>query len=131
VAERVHALGLRFGLWVDLGEAAPDAPILRRQPELAARLRGTGRLAQGYQGAHLLCLHVAGEQVTEEQLRLIDTYQLDWLKFDQPQIAPCVDPRHGHGTSPETGGYANILALYRVLDRLRRERPGGGARELL
>jgi len=124
VAERVHALGLRFGLWVDLGEAAPDAPILRQQPALAAQLRGTGKLAQGYQGAHLLCLHVAGERVAEELLRLIDTYQLDWLKFDQPQIAPCVDPRHGHGTSPETGGYANILALYRVLDHLRRERPG-------
>lgn len=122
VAERGHALGLRFGLWVDLGEAASDAPILRSRPEFVAR-HGTNKPALGYQGAILLCLHVAGEYVAEELLRLIDAYQLDWLKFDQPQIAPCVDPRHGHGTSPETGGYANVLALYRVLDRVRSERP--------
>jgi len=121
LADYVHSLGMKFGLWVDLGEAAPTAPILREHPEYLAR--AVGKAAQGYLGAKLLCLHVAGDWVASELIRLIDTYRLDWLKFDQPQIAPCVDPRHGHGTSPEAGGYANVLALYRVLDRVRRERP--------
>lgn len=121
LADYVHSLGMKFGLWVDLGEAAPSAPILRDHPEYLART--VGKAAQGYLGARLLCLHAAGEWVASELIRLIDTYRLDWLKFDQPQIAPCVDPQHGHGTSPEAGGYANVLALYRVLDRVRRERP--------
>jgi hypothetical protein len=50
-------------------------------------------------------------------------YRLDWLKFDQPMVAACRSPSHGHDSSVRGSLQANNQAFYDILADLRQEFP--------
>ena len=107
---------MRFGLWVAFGVAdrdsrlCPQPDFVARQPEPA----GTG-----IDGSIPLCLTRARGWLAGELPRIVRDYGLDWLKFDQPMIAACLDPGHGHDTSVRGSLQANTQALYDILRGLR------------
>ncbi len=122
LSRRARELGLKFGLWLDFGEAHANSLLLREHPEFLAHQ--PGEPLRGIDGQLPLCLHAAKEWLKAELVRIVRDYEVDWLKFDQPLIVPCTNPTHGHDTSVSGSLYANTQALYNILAHLRATYPG-------
>ncbi len=130
LVERVRALGMQFGLWVEPEMINLDSDLYRAHPDwLLAdprRLPGPSR--------HQYVLDLARPEVSEYLFdhldRLVKRYRIDFLKWDHNRdpIVPVHDGRRGV--------HAQTLAGYALLDRLRAANPGleiescasGGAR---
>ena len=121
LADAVHEKGMRFGLWVAFGVAARDSRLLRLRPDLLARQPAPART--GIDGSLPLCLTRARPWLEAELPRIVRDYRLDWLKFDQPMIAACLDPGHGHDPSVRGSLQANTQAFYDVLRGVRDRLP--------
>lgn len=129
--DRVHALGMDFGLWVEPESVNPDSDLYRAHPDWIHKLDGREPLTQRNQ--YLLDFGKPEvEQFALDMLRgLLNTYAIRYLKWDMNRamtdvcesLTPFARERH-------------VLALYRILDALEKEFPdvdieacsGGGAR---
>lgn len=129
--DRVHALGMDFGLWVEPESVNPDSDLYRAHPDWIHRLDGREPLTQRNQ--YLLDFGKPEvERFALDMLRgLLNTYAIRYLKWDMNRamtdvcesLTPFARERH-------------VLALYRILDALEKEFPdvdieacsGGGAR---
>lgn len=129
--DRVHALGMDFGLWVEPESVNPDSDLYRTHPDWIHRLDGREPLTQRNQ--YLLDFGKPEvERFALDMLRgLLNTYAIRYLKWDMNRamtdvcesLTPFARERH-------------VLALYRILDALEKEFPdvdieacsGGGAR---
>ncbi|KQO08616.1 alpha-galactosidase [Agreia sp. Leaf244] len=110
--ERVHALDMDFGLWVEPEMVSLDSDVFRAHPDWVLSA-GNAELPQPWRHQQALDLsnpeafaHVHG------QLRaLLDEYPIAYLKWDQNRDL--------------LGGSAHrqTLACYRLMDELRREFP--------
>jgi alpha-galactosidase len=121
LADEVHRLGMRFGLWVAFGVADPDSALARRHPEFIAEQPEPA--GHGIDGSLALCLAKAQPWIDAELDRIVRDYRLDWLKFDQPMIAACLARDHGHPSRVRGSLYANNVAFYAIVDRLRQRWP--------
>ena len=130
LAERVAALGMQFGLWVEPEMINPDSELYRAHPEWV--LADPDRLPPIVR--HQLVLDVARPEVADYLFdhldRLVKTRGIAFLKWDHNRDA--VIPVH----DGRPGVHAQTLAVYALLDRLRAANPGleiescasGGAR---
>jgi len=119
IAERAHALGMKFGVHVAIAQMAPDAPAAIAHPDWLA-FGG-----DDYYGAGAICL---GHQPCQEWLidslvRLIDEEQLDYIIQDGEDVVKrCLRGDHTH--APGDSNYANSTAgLDRVILAVRRAHP--------
>jgi alpha-galactosidase len=132
-ADQVHALGMKFGLWIEPERVALSTVGLEglaREEWLATQdgSYGDSRSAQ-------LCLASAGRQwVFDRIVALVDKVRPDYLKWDNNFWLNCNRSGHDHG--PEDGNFAHVVALYGLLADLRQRYPnmlienvsGGGNR---
>ncbi|MFI5613888.1 alpha-galactosidase [Amycolatopsis sp. NPDC051903] len=118
LVERVHALGMEFGLWVEPEMVNLDSDLAREHPSWVlgpAELGGSARnqyalnLARPEAYAYLLASLDA----------LVGEYGVDYLKWDHNrELHEAVDRVTGRA-----GTRAQTLALYRLLDELRERHP--------
>ncbi|MFB2585178.1 alpha-galactosidase [Herbiconiux liukaitaii] len=112
LVDRVHALGMDFGLWVEPEMVSLDSQVARAHPEWV--LSGGDRLPLPWRHQHVLDLanaeafaHVLGQLDA-----LLDEYPIAYLKWDQNR-----DLLGG-------SAHAQTLACYRLMDELRARHPG-------
>lgn len=122
IVEHVRALGMRFGLWVEPEMVNLDSDLAREHPEwLLAR---EGRLPPTARNQHVL--DVANPDVFDHLLSRLDAlvseYELAYLKWDHNR--DLVDAAHLADAARVPGVHAQTLAVYRLLDELRRRHPG-------
>ena len=128
---RVHSLGMDFGLWVEPESVNPDSDLFRAHPDWIIRLRDREPLQLRNQ--YLLDLgRPEVERFVLDTLRgLMDRYRVDYFKWDMNRpITDCCED-----LAPMTRE-RQLLAVYRILEALRREYPaldieacsGGGGR---
>lgn len=97
-------MGLGFGLWMEPERIGPQAPILKQHPEWF-RPAGNGSYYANLRQAD------AFKYIKSEISRLIDTYQLAWLKLDF---------NFDLGIDPEGSEFSWYYdAWYRLLDELK------------
>ena len=132
LVDRVHELGMEFGLWVEPEMVNLDSDLARRHPDwLLQTEHGPGPASR-----HQHVLDLAHPEVHaylfERLTALVEEYDVAYLKWDHNR--PLVEA--GHVTTGRPGVHAHTLATYRLLDELRAHRPGleiescsaGGAR---
>ncbi|MGU3568271.1 alpha-galactosidase [Paenibacillus sp. A51L] len=117
LSDRIHGLGLKFGLWCEIEAAGKLSSLGERSPAFVARRDGE---PLGY-----VCFGnpEAREWAFQTLDRLIADYGCDWVKLDfnlDPQ-AGCNCTDHGHG--PGDGLYEHYTGYYSVLDRIRERYP--------
>ena len=132
LVDHVTGLGLQFGLWVEPEMVNPDSDLAREHPEwiLAAgnRMPPTARHQQGLN----LGIPAAYDYLLERLDSLLTEYDISYLKWDHNR--DFVDG--GNQLTGRAGIHEQTLAVYRLLDELRRRHPGleiescssGGAR---
>ncbi|MFD9324277.1 alpha-galactosidase [Streptomyces sp. NPDC060065] len=122
LAEDVHALGMRFGIWVEPEMVNPDSELYRAHPDWVQFQQGRTRTEYRNQ----LVLNLARPDVQEylwEQLDgLLSSAPIDYVKWD---FNRCFTDAGWPGERyPQKLWVAHVEALYGLLDRLRAAHPG-------
>lgn len=130
LADTVHGLGMRFGLWVEPEMVNPDSDLYRAHPDWVLHLPGRTRTEL----RHQLVLDFARDDVAEWAYgwltRLVGEYGVDFLKWDmnRPFSEAGRPGARGEAEQGPDGGdrlwTAYVERLYGVLDRLRADHPG-------
>jgi alpha-galactosidase len=92
-ADYVHSLGMKLGVHFVPSEAAPDSPLLLRNPGWRSSV------GNDYFEANSICLANAPAQawMREVILRVITRYGVDWVTQDgENLVKQCDDPNHTH-----------------------------------
>jgi alpha-galactosidase len=130
LADRVHDLGMEFGLWFEPEMVNPDSDLVRDHPDWVLAAPGRWPMLSRNQ----LVVDVANPKVYQYLLERIDTLvselAIDYLKWDHNR--DLVEAVH----AGVAGVHEQTAAVYRLLDELRSRHPGleiescssGGAR---
>lgn len=114
LSEKIHALGLSFGLWFEPEAVNPDSDLYRRHPEYA--LHDTPY--KDLYGRNELLLDLTKKEVrdyiVENVSAILDEAQIDYVKWDMNRQMT------GHSAAFD---YDYIQGLYEVLDRIFTPRP--------
>jgi alpha-galactosidase len=136
VIDRVHQLGMDFGIWVEPEMVNPDSDLYRKHPEWAMNFPGRPRT----EARHQLLLNLARPDVMEYTFHwldeLVSNNEIDFLKWDYNRnwTEPGWDAVAVADQKKIYVAYVNNL--YAILDRLRAKHPkleiescsGGGGR---
>ncbi|WP_235484113.1 alpha-galactosidase [Frigoribacterium sp. Leaf172] len=132
IIEHVTGLGLQFGLWVEPEMVSPDSDLARAHPEWI--LRPGSRLPVPARQQQVLDL--SNPAVTDYLLERLDALltenDIAYLKWDHNRDLL----EAGAGSPVHPAVHENVVALYALLDELRRRHPSveiencasGGAR---
>ncbi len=106
--ERVHDLGMRFGLWVEPEMVNPDSELYRAHPDWALGP------ADQVLGRYQLCLDLGRAEVRDHLFAALDALlvgnAIDYLKWDHNRLLPFPDAAQARG-------------VYDLIDRLRAAHP--------
>jgi len=136
VIDRVHQLGMDFGIWVEPEMVNPDSDLYRKHPEWAMNFPGRPRT----EARNQLLLNLARPDVTEYVYHwlddLVSNNDINFLKWDYNRnwaepgwdAVPAADQKKIY--------VAYVHNLYSIFDRLRAKHPkleiescsGGGSR---
>jgi alpha-galactosidase len=136
VIDRVHQLGMDFGIWVEPEMVNPDSDLYRKHPDWAMNFPGRPRT----EGRNQLLLNLARPDVMEYTYHwlddLVSNNDINFLKWDYNRnwaepgwdAVPVADQKKIY--------VAYVNNLYSILDRLRAKHPkleiescsGGGGR---
>jgi Alpha-galactosidase len=130
--EHVHGLGMQFGLWFEPEMVNPDSDLARAHPEWIMQTGGRMPVSSRHQQVLNLGIPAAYDYVLERMTAILTDNEIDYIKWDHNR--DLVDA----GTTPggEPGVHAQTLAVYGLIDELKRRFPGleiescssGGAR---
>jgi alpha-galactosidase len=120
LVQHVRGLGLEFGLWVEPEMVSPDSDLARAHPDWVMGTGGRAPFASRHQQVLDLGLAEAYAYVLERLDALLTEYAVDYLKWDHNRDL------HDAGRRPdgEPGVHRQTLAVYRLMDELKRRHPG-------
>ena len=82
LADRIHSLGMKFGLWVEPEMICEDSKLFRQHPEWAQKVPGVQPTSKRWQ----LCIDLANPEVaeflTEKLIKLFKDVNVDYVKWD-------------------------------------------------
>jgi alpha-galactosidase len=122
--ERVQALGMRFGLWVEPEMVNPDSDLYRAHPDWVYHFANRTRTQRRNQ----LVLNLARPDVAEWVFRTLDgllsANDIGFVKWDMNR--PFSEPGWPEqaGRNPERIWTEHVRNLYAILDGLRAAHPG-------
>ncbi|CAN7146899.1 alpha-galactosidase [Microbacterium sp. LjRoot45] len=130
--DRVRARGMEFGLWVEPEMVNPDSDLARAHPDWILRARMAQPPSARQQQVLDLAHPDAFAYISGRLHALLDEYPIAYLKWDHNR--DLVDAGGGPGGRARV--HDQTLALYRLIDDLKRSHPGleiescasGGAR---
>ncbi|WP_157096393.1 alpha-galactosidase [Microbacterium arborescens] len=119
LADEVRALGMEFGLWVEPEMINEDSDLAREHPEWI--LRAGPELPPRYRFQQVLDLTQPGafDHILAALDGLIDDIGVSYLKWDHNRDLIAA----GHPRSGTPAVHEQTLAVYRLIDELRRRHP--------
>ncbi|MFG3514121.1 alpha-galactosidase [Streptomyces bobili] len=123
LADTVHGLGMRFGIWVEPEMVNPDSDLYREHPDWVLHIPGRTRSELRNQ----LVLNFARRDVADWAYgwltRLVGDHAVDFLKWDMNRaFSEAGWPGADQGDDRLWSAY--VTNLYGVLDRLRADHDG-------
>ncbi|HEU5128136.1 MAG TPA: alpha-galactosidase [Glycomyces sp.] len=119
--DRVHELGMRFGLWVEPEMVNPDSDLYRAHPDWVYHQPHRRRSEM----RHQLVLNLARPDVAEWTHRWLDDLlsgnAIDFLKWDMNR--PFSEAGWPGAPEADRLWFDHTRNLYRILDRLRADHP--------
>jgi alpha-galactosidase len=117
----VHALGMRFGLWVEPEMVNPDSDLYRAHPDWVLHQPHRGRTEL----RHQLVLNFARPDVAGWAHgwldRLLTEHGIDFLKWDMNRAF--TEAGWPDGADPDRLWFDHTRAVYAIIDRLRADHP--------
>ena len=118
LVDHVTGLGMEFGIWVEPEMVNPDSDLYREHPDWALTTEGYEPVL----GRHQLVLDLGNPDAFALVLDRLDAvlrdHRISYVKWDMNR-----DHVQGSGSDGAPGTHAQTLALYSMLDELRRRHP--------
>ena len=136
LSERIHALGMKFGLWVEPEMISPDSDLYRAHPDWCIHAGNRTRI----ESRHQLVLDLSREDVREYLVTSICAAlrrgHVDYVKWDMNRNINMWGSERLPADRQKELGHRYILGLYNIMSRVVREFPdvlfescaGGGGR---
>ncbi len=130
VVKAVRQRGLKLGLWFGFGNADQESAVVREHPDWLAAWGGYPipdkfftRTGASVWKTRVLCLahRPAREWVKQQITRVVESFELDWLKHDFDLVTMCDSKDHTH--TPGDSRIAACDGFYEVMDFVRRRYP--------
>ena len=136
LAERIHGLGLKFGLWVEPEMINEDSDLYRKHPDWALKIPGRAM----NRSRHQLNLDITRKEVRDHVMNqifsVLDACKVDYVKWDMNRS---VDNVFSAALPRECQGevyHRYVLAVYEMMESLVQRYPdllfegcsGGGGR---
>ena len=141
LSERIHGMGLLFGIWMEPEMVSEDSDLYRMHPDWALQVPGRAPVRSRHQLVLDLSREEVADNVYEQICRVLDSARIEYLKWDANRhIADLYSVRMSEGTAeiapPGMILHKYALGLYRILEQLRQRYPslliegccGGGGR---
>lgn len=136
IVERVNAMGLKFGLWVEPEMVSEDSDLYRAHPDWAMVIPGRRPVRSRQQLVLDFSREEVADYIFDSLCRVLDSANVEYLKWDMNRSV--IDVYSALAGCAEQGEvlYKYTLGLYRFLDRIGRRYPniliegccGGGGR---
>ncbi len=82
LADKIHSLGMKFGLWVEPEMICADSDLFRSHPEWAQAIPGTKPISKRWQ----LCIDMVNDEVvnylTDTLIKIFKEVGVDYVKWD-------------------------------------------------
>lgn len=119
IIDRAHGLGMEFGIWVEPEMVSVDSRLARQHPEWM--LRPGRRLPPAAKWQQVLDFSNPDvyDYILERLDWLLGEHDIDYLKWDHNRDV--LEP--GDGSTGFAALHTHTLALYRLIDELRRRHP--------
>jgi alpha-galactosidase len=118
LVDHVTALGMEFGLWFEPEMVNPDSELYRAHPDWVLGVEGVDQVPFRSQ----LALDISRTEVADYIFHAIDAvlrdHDISYIKWDMNR-----DLSHPGGASGTAKAFAQVTALYALLDRVRAARP--------
>ena len=136
LSEKVHALGLKFGLWVEPEMVSPDSDLYRAHPDWCIHAGDRMRV----ESRHQLVLDVSRQDVrdyvVESICAALERGNVDYVKWDMNRNITCWGSAQLPPERMEEQGHRYILGVYDMMRRITSRFPnvlfescaGGGGR---
>jgi alpha-galactosidase len=121
LADRAHANGMKFGLWVEPGRVSLDTVGLDGLAHENWLAQYNGRNVTPTSGQLCFGSRAAREWVQQQLYALIDAVQPDYLKWDNNAWINCNRMGHSHGA--DDGNFVQVRGLYAIWQALRERYP--------
>lgn len=136
LSEKIHALGLKFGLWVEPEMISEDSDLFRQHPDWALHVPGREKTIGRGQFVLDFSREDVRENIYQQMKQIFDRVPLEYIKWDMNRNMTDV---YSVLLSEEQQGetaHRYILGLYEFLERMTTEFPdilfescsGGGGR---
>ncbi len=120
LVDRVVALGMQFGLWVEPEMVNQDSDVARAHPEWILATGGRWPVPARFQQVINLGHPDCYAYIRDALLAILDEYPISYLKWDHNR--DLIDAGRSPGGEP--GVHAQTLATYRLMAELKRAHPG-------
>lgn len=134
-AERVHRLGMQFGIWVEPEMVNPDSELARAHPGWILGPADRDPVESRHQQVLDLANPEAWRNIFGQLHALLDSCAIDYLKWDfNRDLLESADRRNGRAAYHD-----QVVAVYSMIDAIHREHPaveiescasGGGRMDL-
>ena len=136
LAKKVHALGMKFGLWFEPEMVNEDSDLYRAHPDWCLRVPGRAPA----RSRHQLCLDLSRPDVCEYIIKavndILDTGTVDYVKWDYNRYVCDVFSSYYPADRQGEIYHRYILGLYKIHDGIVKTHPdilfegcsGGGGR---
>ncbi|MBP6995992.1 MAG: alpha-galactosidase [Phycicoccus sp.] len=120
LVDRVHGLGMEFGLWFEPEMVNLDSDVARAHPDWVLQSAHGPGMASRHQHVLDLTHPDAYAHVRDQMSALIAEYDIAYLKWDHNR--PLLDAGHGEGREP--GVHAQAVASQALMAELKGRHPG-------
>ena len=118
LADRIHALGMKFGLWFEPEMVSPDSDLYRAHPDWCLHQPGRARTEQRFQLTLDMSRPDVCEYVENAVAAILDTAAIDYVKWDMNRdMSPVGSALLPPERQAETA-HRYMLGLYSVLEHL-------------
>ena len=118
LADRIHAMGLKFGLWFEPEMVSPDSDLYRAHPDWCLHQPGRARTESRWQLTLDMSRADVCEYVENAVASILKSARIDYVKWDMNRdMAPVGSAMLPPERQAETA-HRYILGLYSVLEHL-------------
>ncbi len=118
LSEKIHAMGMKFGLWFEPEMINEDSDLYRAHPDWVLSVPGRSRSVGRHQMVLDLSKNEVLEYLYERMHNIIDEGKIDYVKWDMNRtISEC----YSIGAEAEEQGtiyHKNVLNVYKLYEKL-------------
>ncbi len=118
VSEKIHALGMKFGLWFEPEMVSPDSDLYRAHPDWCLHIPGRDRTEERNQLILDLSRREVQDYIVQAISAVLESTQIDYVKWDMNRnMTEAFSASQLPEGQLETQ-HRYMLGLYSVLDRI-------------